>query len=673
MSKCPVKNTALYKTIHKMVPLETEEGLYYMYNVGVILQNKGWMSLKKFTTNTSGKDYYKIPKIIDEKSLAQRHTKYGKNVKAYQQLKAYLEKENYDWVNVRETSDSYLISFEYPDLSKRIPSQTFTEEELQELSDYELSDQMIKEQEEAEDKERKIAIPEKQNNIKPGVEELFNQNLELANQVYEALGFNQLITSNDRIVFGHPTIGKSYLKKQGEDKFISLDDDYATEINNKVKEIADKYNVTTYQVKDGGTQKWNNEYNQIMQEMFNVAKQRAISENKTLFTSNTNLLRNNAEFFDKVINLTDVEFEKRIQERGAKYDIKEWKSQINQVIFKIPASKVINTNKYLSDLFITPQQKQQALQLYSQYLDQIFPNSLVKDIVYHGSYAEKIDKFSKEILGRTSLTGFLPKGFYFTNQQYVAATYTAPKDVYNRAVWSSLLNVLKGIKGERGEYIQEPISFEKLLSYIGQSNNKKEFIIDYRDGKLEDSFGGAAELGLFLPSKEDTELYLKLLRNKDLKGIENQRDKYSNKEGNIFSVILNIKNPLNKTSATGSITTINLEGRTTGEKKETLQKELKNSDGLIINDIRDSSDYKSKRDIKYNENIDEQTYVVFEPEQIHILGSKQDIEGFKEFINNNQGSPSPKFDSKFPNYTQLQLFEKEAIENNDDLDIFCDL
>lgn len=238
------------------------------------------------------------------------------------------------------------------------------------------------------------AFSDKPTQIKEGVEELFESNLELANAVYEVLGFNQLITPNDRIVFGHPTIGKSFLKNQGEDKFISLDDDYATEINDKVKEIANKYNVTTYQVKDGGTQKWNNEYNQMMQEMFNVAKQRAISENKTLFTSNTNLLRNNAESFDKVINLTDKEFERRIQERGAKYDTKEWKSQINKAISKLPANKVINTDKYLSDLFITPQQKQQALQLYSQYLDTIFPDSKLKDIVYHGTTAvfEKFDK-----------------------------------------------------------------------------------------------------------------------------------------------------------------------------------------------------------------------------------------------------------------------------------------
>jgi hypothetical protein len=43
---------------------------------------------------------------------------------------------------------------------------------------------------------------------------------------------------------------------------------------------------------------------------------------------------------------------------------------------------------------ITPQQKEQALQLYSQYLNSIFPDSQVKDIVYHGTDKE-FDKFKK--------------------------------------------------------------------------------------------------------------------------------------------------------------------------------------------------------------------------------------------------------------------------------------
>lgn len=44
----------------------------------------------------------------------------------------------------------------------------------------------------------------------------------------------------------------------------------------------------------------------------------------------------------------------------------------------------LNLNKDFNNQ-ITLQQKQQALQLYSQYLDTIFPDSKVKDIVYHGS------------------------------------------------------------------------------------------------------------------------------------------------------------------------------------------------------------------------------------------------------------------------------------------------
>jgi alkylated DNA repair dioxygenase AlkB len=158
------------------------------------------------------------------------------------------------------------------------------------------------------------------------------------------------IEPTDRVIFGHPGIGKSFLKKQGENRFISLDDDYATEIKNKVDKIAQAYKVTPYQVKDGGNQKWNKDYNTMMQKLFDVAKKRAISENKTLFTSNTNLLRNNIDSFDKVINILDEEFYKRIKERGEKYDTKQWKAQINEAISKVPANKVINTIGYLSDL-----------------------------------------------------------------------------------------------------------------------------------------------------------------------------------------------------------------------------------------------------------------------------------------------------------------------------------
>lgn len=217
------------------------------------------------------------------------------------------------------------------------------------------------------------------------------------------------ITPNDKVIFGHPTIGKSYLKDKGSDAFISLDDDYKTEINNAVNDIAKKYNIDAYQVKDGGTQQWNIEYNIMMQKMFDIAKQKALSENKTLFTSNTNLLSSNLNSFDKIINITEQEFEKRIKERqskgGAKYDIKQWKSQLNAVISRAPANKVILTNKYLSDLLPTESKSTSAAyfqnslyDLYDMYEDmanlELTPE-VIEYLYSDSSKRMRIDKFAQ--------------------------------------------------------------------------------------------------------------------------------------------------------------------------------------------------------------------------------------------------------------------------------------
>ena len=53
----------------------------------------------------------------------------------------------------------------------------------------------------------------------------------------------------------------------------------------------------------------------------------------------------------------------------------------------------------------TPKQKQQVQQLYSQYLNTIFPDSKAKDIFYHGT-SELFETFDK--LKQVS------PGFYFT-------------------------------------------------------------------------------------------------------------------------------------------------------------------------------------------------------------------------------------------------------------------
>jgi hypothetical protein len=229
------------------------------------------------------------------------------------------------------------------------------------------------------------SIPEEQFlqylNKQIAINNLFNENETLANAVYEALGFNQLITSNDRIVFGHPGIGKTFLKESGRTDVIDFDSDYKIKIN-------EKFNLPKGFKARNDFQKSNKEeYQKAVRELWNEAKQEANKTGKQLFASDMILLREFANDFDKVITMSKETFINRAKQRNdytpGLEGTEGWKNSLDKEIAKIDKSKVFSTDKYLSELFITPQQKQQAQQLYSQHLDTVFPDSKVKDIVRH--------------------------------------------------------------------------------------------------------------------------------------------------------------------------------------------------------------------------------------------------------------------------------------------------
>jgi hypothetical protein len=168
---------------------------------------------------------------------------------------------------------------------------------------------------------------------------------------------------------------------------------------------------------------------------------------------------------------------------------------------------------------------------YSRYLDTIFPNSKIKDIVYHGS-PNQIESFiSPEMKGyrkqETTTTGVA--GIYFSNKKEIADLYQDFKK-----------------EGKKG------------FTYAALLNSKRPLIVGDKatDGFTEGTFGVSA---LWHIQKG----VLQGLRKAGIDAI---------KTGEYAS----------KTSAVG-------------------------------------------------ENVE---IAVFEPEQIHILGSKQDIEGFKKFVQN---------------------------------------
>jgi hypothetical protein len=236
------------------------------------------------------------------------------------------------------------------------------------------------------DKEIQFSKKEKPTQeVKPEVKELFDSNPELANQVYEALGFNNLIKPTDKIIWGHPAIGKSYAAKKV--KMIDFDS-YKLGINKKYNlYIAPGLSDTELRTDDKtreARENWRYEkpenaelWNQFIRDTWQQAKKDAKEQGAILFASDLLVLREFGNEVDKALTMPDELFFERSKQRNnfieGELGTEVWKGNLNKAVNnfkeKFGENKVINTEKYLSDLFITPQQKQQALQLYSQYLD----------------------------------------------------------------------------------------------------------------------------------------------------------------------------------------------------------------------------------------------------------------------------------------------------------------
>ena len=175
----------------------------------------------------------------------------------------------------------------------------------------------------------------------------------------------------------------------------------------------------------------------------------------------------------------------------------------------------------LSISFATHEQKQQVKYLYSRYLDTIFPDSKVKDIVYHGTDFD-----------------FLKSG---------------------EATWDSI-----------GGF-----HFGTLKAAQDRINDRLE------QTRADEELGFAPKEGVSL---------------------------YGN--GHIYAAILNA------TALDGTVD----QGHAQNWAK-------------YINEIKEGN-WDSIEYINNQEDKGSNSYVVFEPEQIHILGSKQDMQMFKDFINN---------------------------------------
>lgn len=495
--------------------------------------------------------------------------------------------------------------------------------------------------------ENAIEIAKQKESIKPGVEELFESNPKLANEVYEALGFNN-INSNFEI------INEAFNTESGEGVILSLK--YKGELKNNIplknreakvkatytylkklrdKEIEDIKSLKGTINSDGNLDVGNGRTVYIKRlglSSLEDYKKYALSQDFVTKTDKELLERAEKEIslYEDIEPITEIYLSEdgsisgnlgtvgikipsqiigkgfgkdayrtiarylQSKNKTLKSDVfghSESAHRVWESLRKLGEAKIIKGNQndfdgkfytaqyeYIGNTAqITPQQKQQAQQLYSQYLDTIFPDSKVKDIVYHGSN-QKINQFE---VRKEPLIHFGSK--------------------------NAALN--------RGNVLTQTVLNIKNLQTI-------------KDGMW---FLGTDEGGL-----------LKELLDRNILTIEEVKSINKVKNDAIQ------QSPYFHENYRMAIP----DGEKAGNKK--LQEILGNKDiGFEY--------------INFSEDKGSTSYAVPSQKQIHILGSKQDIEGFKEFVNqaslNNQTVPGDAA-TLFNNFVNTSTDDViEAIDN----------
>lgn len=506
--------------------------------------------------------------------------------------------------------------------------------------------------------------------VKEGVAELFESNTELANSVYEALGFNNLITPNDKIVFGHPTIGKTFLKEKGITNFISFDDDFAEEINNFVN--THKGSLDKYQYKQSKPK----EYIDFSLSLYDKAKAQAKKESKILFTSSNIIFENRINDFDKVINLEREEFFKRIRERKTTYDIVAWKDQIDNLISKVDSNKVINTRLYLSDLlknaiikptdkiiwghpaigksyaakkvkmidfdsyklginkkynlYIAPGLSDTELRTddktrearenwrYESEENQALWNQFIRDVWQQAKKDAKEQGailFASDLLVLREFGNEVDKALTMPDELFFERSKQRNNFIEGELgtkVWKGNLNrAVNNFKEKFGE--DKVISTEKYLSDLFITPQQKQQALQLYSQYLDTIFPDSKVKEIVYRGTPENYPIKKGISPSLGEGITFTSDKEwarsyteNGSAPTLHTVLINIKNPI--------------------VLEDNIDKLSENKQNAYI----------KQRNNKVNDGvISLNEYLVIEPEQIHILGSKKDIEGFKEFVSNN--------------------------------------
>ena len=307
---------------------------------------------------------------------------------------------------------------------------------------------------------------------------------------------------------------------------------------------------------------------------------------------------------------------------------------------------------------ITTQQKQQALQQYSQYLESL--NKPNTNPILQGSQQEQVKKFA-ELQERLNTKDFI-EGAKNAYESGEGLQSNGTQEQYNDYIARVSLGILKNPSSGGYNYTSQV----KDIVYHGSKDSKIENV-DFTKSKFGKGF-------YITPDKSYAKGYTKGSGNItslviNSKNIQTQPDNHfgnkpdSLKELNDYLKELQTSNKLSLQYIGEHIDIKFFKAKEELEQFKKLNSAWDYAEQSIINEkiqevkqeiesIKKNGEFDTilTNDDGGNKNI----YLVFELSQIHILGSKQDIEGFKEFVN--EADPSTNFNhSSNSNITRCSL------------------
>ncbi len=305
-----------------------------------------------------------------------------------------------------------------------------------------VNEELFKELQEQYDivEQRKEKLQTKKELIKPGVEELFDSNPELANQVYEALGFKQTVIQDDKSYY-RGQIEEPTVDKNGNLVLYGREDELYKRAGLKSKGISMTDDLQTA-IEYGNGQ-------------LEVAKNLKSEENIGIdLERELDKLDENGYYLIQIPKSISNEIVKEAGEVkviGDRLVIPKGQYKIEQVVDGVEQ--------------ITSQQKQQALQLYSQYLDSVFPDSKVKDIVYHGA-DEKISFFDF-----TKKKNKNEKGLFFFGKKRSAQLWRDASFEEDNTSKGDLIQAIINLKNPRIEDFENKSAWD-MQHYVSADNSK---------------------------------------------------------------------------------------------------------------------------------------------------------------------------------------------------------